>query len=813
MKNIYIILFFLSLFSNQIPAVVGASPKISLTGQITDKKTGDPLPGVNIYFPDLKTGTTSNSEGIYTIKNLPPVRVLIQLSYVGYRTLIENIDLSATLVANFEMEYAATEINEVVITGLSKSTEQKRTSTSITVIPRLVLLQGAAENIIDALSSQPGIDQISTGTGISKPVIRGLGYNRVIVINDGTRQEGQQWGDEHGIEIDEYSVDKAEILKGPASLVYGSDALAGVISLISAPAPPEGQIAANLTTNYQSNNGLIGFSAKIAGNHKGMVWDIQYSRKKSHAYRNRYDGYVLNSGFREYSLSLQLGITKSWGYSHLKLSAYNMTPGIIEGERDSITGDFTRQMALTDSTEGPQIVSDNTLKSYTLITPYQKIHHYKAVLNSNLIMGNSSLKTVFGFQQNQRQEYGNIFNPDQCDLCFLLNTLNYDVRYILPEFRKWSISFGANGMYQDSRNKGNEFLVPEYNLFDFGIFTMVRKSFGDVDISGGLRYDSRLENGQDLYLNARGEKIKAPEEGSFQRFTAFSSAFTGLSGSIGATWQISKVFFSKFNLSRGFRAPNISELGSYGVHEGTLRFEIGDPDLLAEKSIQVDFALGLSSEHISAELDVFSNSLQNYIFSRKLSGVAGHDSLTEGVETFKFVTGNARLQGGEFRIDLHPHPFDWIHFENSISLVRAEQNEQPDSMRYLPMTPSPKLQSTIRFDVKEINNNINNAYFKIELEHFMKQNQYYAAFGTETETPGYSLVNLGLGMDITRRDKRLCSIYISINNLTDVTYQSHLSRLKYSPANYKTGRTGIYNMGRNLSFKLLIPLNLEIPDH
>jgi iron complex outermembrane receptor protein len=144
------------------------------------------------------------------------------------------------------------------------------------------LLQNASANIIDALSTQPGIAQITTGTGISKPVIRGLGYNRVVVVNDGMRQEGQQWGDEHGIEIDEYSVDKAEILKGPASLAYGSDALAGVINLISAPAQPQGQITANLVANYQLNNGLFGFSTNIAGNHR--VWyGCRYSHKSSHA--------------------------------------------------------------------------------------------------------------------------------------------------------------------------------------------------------------------------------------------------------------------------------------------------------------------------------------------------------------------------------------------------------------------------------------------------------------------------------------------------------------------------------------------------
>jgi len=219
------------------------------------------------------------------------------------------------------------------------------------------------------------------------------------------------------------------------------------------------------------------------------------------------------------------------------------------------------------------------LKSYTPFTPYQRIHHYKTVLNSNFFIGNSSMKTVFGFQQNQRQEYGNVLIPDRYDLFFLLNTFNYDVRYMLPEFRKLSVSFGVNGMVQASRNKGDEYLVPEYNLFDIGFFTLVKKTFGNIDISGGVRFDNRNEQGKDLYLSTQGRKIKIPEEGSVQKFAAFNTSFSGFSGSIGATWQISRAFYTKFNLSRGFRAPNIGELGSKGIHEGTLRFETGNPDL------------------------------------------------------------------------------------------------------------------------------------------------------------------------------------------------------------------------------------------
>jgi iron complex outermembrane receptor protein len=299
-----------------------------------------------------------------------------------------------------------------------------------------------------------------------------------------------------------------------------------------------------------------------------------------------------------------------------------------------------------------------------------------------------------------------------------------------------------------------------------------------------------------------------PEPGSTHRFSAFHSSFSGIAGSLGATWQITKVLFTKLNVSRGYRAPNIAELGSNGIHEGTLRYELGDADLKAESSLQFDYTLGVNSEHISAEADIFHNGIYHYIFQRKLSSALGGDSLTDGFGTFKFVQGDARLLGGEIRIDIHPHPLDWIHFENTFSYVEGFQQNQPDSSRYLPLIPPPRWQSFLRVDIENAGKSINNMFFQIGTDLFFKQDKFYAAYGTETGTPRYILFNLGLGTDITGKGKTLCSCYVSINNLTDVTYQSHLSRLKYTDMNYSTNRAGIFNMGRNISIKLIIPVNI-----
>ena len=812
MKPTFIIMFGIILFiSNRSIAVSSPIPvKRSLSGRITDKKTGESLPGVSIYFPDIKTGAVSNEKGYFQIDNLPQSKVLLQVSFVSYKLIKQIVDLSEISVRNFALEESIKELDEIVVTGVSKAEEKNRAPTPITTVPFFQLLQNSSANIIDALAKQPGISQITTGSGISKPVIRGLGYNRVVTVNDGIRQEGQQWGDEHGIEIDEFSVRRVEILKGPASLSYGSDAMAGVINLLTSPTMPDGNREATVLTTYQSNNGLIGYSANFAGNQRGFIWDVRGTNKMAHSYQNTYDGYVANSGFKESAFGGIVGVNKYWGYSHLHFSIYNLTPGIIGGERDSLTGKFVKPIALNSPTEGVTDVTNSDFKSYTPLTPYQKVHHYKVVADNNFILGDGSLKTTIGWQQNQRQEYGNTLDENHYGLYFMLNTINYDLRYIFPEKSNLNLSVGVNGMKQISQNKGTEFLVPEYDLFDVGLFVIAKKNLGKLDISGGLRYDSRMEHGKDLYLNSFGEAI-SPLEGllPIRKFSAFSKTFTGISGSIGATYQFSDNSFTKINLSRGFRAPNIGEIGANGVHDGTARFEIGNPKLIAESSLQFDFALGLNSEHVTAEIDLFSNTIHNFIFSRKLESVVKGDSLSDGYSTFKFVSGEANLMGGEISVDIHPHPLDWLHFENSFSLVQSVQKNQPDSTKYLPFTPAPKFTTELKATTRKLGKYLANSYLKIGVDNYFEQNKFYAAMGTETRSRGYTLISMGIGTEIVVDKITRFSIFVNAENLADVAYQSHLSRLKYLPVNNLTGRTGIYNMGRNISVKLIVPINLR----
>ncbi|SEA30001.1 iron complex outermembrane recepter protein [Xylanibacter ruminicola] len=695
-------------------------------------------------------------------------------------------------------------LNEVTVTGVTGDTKLKHATAPVSIVTPQILKATASTNIIDAIAHQPGVSQLTTGGSISKPIIRGLGYNRVVVMSEGVRQEGQQWGDEHGVEVDGSSVGSVEILKGPASLMYGSDAMAGVVILHAQPTLAEGELKGNISTEYQTNNGLFNYSLQMAGNQKGVVWDARYSDKMAHAYKNKYDGYVPGSQFRERAGRLMLGLNKGWGHSRLTLTAYHLTPGIVEGERDAETGELDHE----DGWTGHQ---------YSKTLPFQQVKHYKVVWDNSLNLSSGYLKAIIGYQQNRRQEFEE--EMDEYELYFKLHTLTYDLRYVTNEFNGWKLSTGIGGMYQKSGNEGEEYLIPDYRLFDFGFYATATKSLGDNwTLNGGLRYDHRRLEVSPCPSKERGItelSLNSPLllEGAGE---AFARHFNGVTGSIGAVCNINEHFNLRLNLARGFRTPNMSELASNGVHEGSLRYEIGNQDLKAEYSMQADLGLEFTSQYVSAQLSLFANRIDNYIFTHRLA-----DEIEEGYLTYAYTQSDARLLGFEAGVDLHP--VHSVHFSNTFSFVDAQQMHAEPGTKYLPFTPAPKWASELKWELfhhshTTVNHHhttdaahrsvLNNLYIAAGLDCYLKQSHIYSADDTETATPGYALLNLSAGTDIQVKGKKIAEFYITADNLLNKAYQNHLSRLKYADENVVTGRRGVYNMGRNITFKLVVPISM-----
>lgn len=713
------------------------------------------------------------------------------------------------LMAQQDTTTKISSLPEVIVTGVQSATDKEKFPMTVGVLNQKDFLQNSATNIIDALAGIPGVSQITIGPTISKPVVRGLGYNRVVVMNDGIRQEGQQWGDEFGIEIDEYTVQRAEVLKGPASLRYGSDAMAGVINLLPQSFAPEGKTEGTLTTNYQTNNGLLAGNFNLGGNDKGFVWNVNYTYKAAHAYKNKYDGYVWNSNYGENDLKGIIGIQKKWGFSTLTLSMFNLKLGIIEGAREEESGVFTKSIINYDGTsDSTAVVSKDELlryNDYNVI--HQHVRHYKAVWDNSLALGNGKLGLRIAYQQNHRQEANDITLGDVYNFDFLQQTINYDLSYSLAEKNNWKVSFGANGMGQTLKNQGTAFLFPEYKSFDIGVYSLAHKTIKKLTISGGLRFDNRYFKGDDLFVGPNGERLSGPAPDDMQQFVAYTSNFSGFSGSIGATYDFSKLVYGKLNIARGYRAPNVAESGSNGIHDGTPFYEIGDPNLKPESSLQFDATIGIHSADITTEATFFSNNINNYIFPLKLASVLGGDSLREDAPTFKFVAGDAVLTGGEVTFNYHPQETAWFHWENAFSFIKAIQKKQGDSTKYLPYTPPNKLQSKLIFSIKGNNGCLRNGYISIGADHFFEQSKVFYKFDNETITPGYTLINIGVGTELYAKKKQVVGIYLLASNLTDVAYQSNMSRLKYADINNATGRSGVFNMGRNISIKLSFPIN------
>ena len=375
-------------------------------------------------------------------------------------------------------------------------------------------------------------------------------------------------------------------------------------------------------------------------------------------------------------------------------------------------------------------------------------------------------------------------------------------------------------MYQLNTNRGTEFIIPDYHQFDIGPFVLVTKTIGKMDLSAGIRYDTRTFNSDPMYTRKKPEtgldmQVNVPDTAQTnQPFYFYKHTFSGISGSIGATYNITRKLLLKSNISRGFRAPNVLEISANGVHPGTLIYQIGNTGFKPEFSLQEDFGISYRSDHISGNLDLFNNNISNYIFNQKLLNHSGQDSvIIKGNQTFKFQQAKAQLYGWEANLDIHP--YDWLHFENSISVIYALNRGGKgisinNSNKYLPLIPPLHTNSELRASIIGKSRHFSSLYIKIGIEYYAKQNRIYSAYNTETPTPGYILYNAGIGGEILNsKGKSILSVNILGNNITDVAYQSHLSRLKYFEEypNNPSGRNGIYNMGRNISFKLTVPLN------
>lgn len=772
MKKIQLLLAVLLsvIFSNYTFAV----EFIPFKGKVTDAQTKQPLPGAVISIPDLRVTAVTNDSGEFTLKNVPAQgNFLIQIRYIGYQTLTQSIDFGHPATTEFALKSSVIEGREVVITGSANSSDNRKNSTSIATVSKADLLAHPSGNLIDALSRVPGVSQITTGPGISKPVIRGLSYNRVVTLSNGVKQQGQQWGDEHGIEIDQYSADRIEVLRGPASLMYGSDALGGVINILDALPAPEGTLKGEFLSNYATNNGMTGSSLMLQGNENGFVYSARGSYKNAYAYQTPTE-YVPNSGYNETSFGGQIGLNKKWGYAHLDASSFRTNIGFYEPQRNE-------QGLLVD--DNGDVFTNQQLKNRTIAYPKQDVRHYKIALNSNILVGPGSLKATLGFQHNLRRE----LEAAGAGNALFLNsyTYSYDLKYSFHEVDGWVPVVGVSGEFMHSINTtGAGQLIPDFDSHSIGGFAFAKKTWDNDTFNAGIRFDYRKITG----------KAFQTEETSFN---AFGNDFSHLSGGLGYTHEFNDDFSFKANAGSAFRAPNIAELSSNGVHEGVFRYEIGNSNLKPENSYQFDASFDYQNQYVSASLGGFANYIDHYVYyksngeTREVNGTS--------YPVYNFVQDNAFLRGLEASLTLHPVSF--IHFDNSFSYTRATNRATKES---IPFIPAATLRNELRLEPKIAGTS--RSYLSIGIDNFFKQTKVDSF---EQASPGYTLLNAAIGTTLKVSKNQEITVYVAGKNLLDKAYYDHLSRFKPGRLSDEDPTLGIYNQGRNLTFGVNIPFTLK----
>jgi iron complex outermembrane receptor protein len=349
-------------------------------------------------------------------------------------------------------------------------------------------------------------------------------------------------------------------------------------------------------------------------------------------------------------------------------------------------------------------------------------------------------------------------------LSFRLKTLSYDVKYNLPELGNFETIVGVQGMYQTNANMGEEILIPDATTVDFGILATTHYHLETLDLQAGIRYDIR---------SIESEASRDPMDSEF--IPALDRNFNSFNAAFGVKKDLTETLVARVNLASGFRAPNLAELTSNGVHEGTNRYEIGNPNLKNEQNFQADVSLEFNNEHFEVFANGFYNSIRNYIF------ITPNGDVIDDNNVFDYIQDDARLYGGELGLHVHPHPLDWLHIESSFESVRGQLTKDDSN---LPLIPANTLRNTLRVEFKPYKK-LTDIYTFVGLESTFQQNQI-STF--ETPTDGYSLLSAGVGGTLDF-EKTALTLRISGNNLTDKTYVSHLSRLK---------QDGIPNIGRNV---------------
>lgn len=809
----YIIIFFITFYP-----IFAVEQKFSFSGNVKHKDSSSGL--AKIYVEELKKTIVTDKDGNFKISGLANGNYNLIISSPHHQPIFYHFEINNQDESHsFTMEDSKLDSSVIQVSGQSITKDKLLNSQSIYAVKGRELKRLRGQNIMSTIDNTPGVSTLTSGVGTSKPVIRGLTGNRVLVATDGVRQEEQQFSDVHTVQIDSYDVDSIEIIRGPASIKYGPDAMAGVVNIIRSKAPfpnkKTKKLSGEITYNGFSNNNEDSGSVSLFGANTLIGYRVHTDARKGGRIKTP-AGKLPNTGNRESNQSASIASTGDWGNFYLDTFNREQTQEFYDNPN------FNRNR-----------------------TPHVKLQHQKTHLHGDLLFDRFNLEIDLGYQRNNRRyildkniyipAYNDLISPTKSDfhktyvlyqiqanedkqgVNMFLDTGTVDAKLNHREWKGLKGTFGISGMEQKNRLVGVMAPIPAYDLTNLGAFLYEELKLDNFTFSLGGRADTRTINvirkPKNLPFLPISDSYYATSPNSV--ILNQTRNFYANTGTFGIVWNFMKHTSAVLNFSRGFRVPTPYELYADGPHAGANMYEIGDSRLRPEYSKNAEFSLRYITSKITGEITVFNNQIQDYITPYRAGALNQiyppdvtryNDALgypapvlisdlprfhpKTGLPIYVYRQMDAVIRGVEFATQAEV--FSWLIVKPGFDFLYGKNKATGEP---LPMMTANRARLGLKFLLDSFWKKAK-PYIQLDGKFVAPQNRLAVL---ETRTPGYNIYDLSMGFEIAGiNTEEKTTVDFVIQNLTNKKYIDHLNRYKaYS-----------FNPGINMIFKVTIPFTL-----
>lgn len=784
-------------------SVINAQDVYELSGNVSDEE-GLAMPGASVLLTPGQKGTTTDASGNFHFPGLKAGAYILNVSFVGYKPFADTVEISASRTIHIKMQPSVMTLHEVIVEDNYAQKQKREDSRNVEVVNDRFVKMNLSGSLMKSLERLPGVSTIDIGSGQSKPVIRGLGFNRIVVAENGIKHEGQQWGEDHGLEIDQYAVDRVKVVKGPASLMYGSDAIGGVIDIKQLDVPAENSFGGSVDLTGKSNNNLLGTSINIFARRKRLYFTGRVTLLDFGDYRvpsDSVDIYSYKAALYKNHLRNTAGNEQDFHFSFGAIGQ-RFSTRFYFSDLHNKNGFFANAHGLEPRSVDTELHDHS---SRDIQYPYQEVTHLKITNQSEWHGNDVDMEMELGFQNNFREEWSQYVShgympaafpdslsfPADLERQFDKNVFSGNLKASFNPVHNFYVTAGVSSEFQDNNIGGRGFIIPAFKQTAAGTFLYGKYYLSPNSIlQAGVRFDYGKIN-----TGAYSDWFPSPviTDGNtvwsyLQRAPEISRSFKNISWSLGFNQNWDKVNL-KANIGKSFRMPIAKELAANGVNYHRFSYEVGDPDLSAETSYQLDLGAEYSSADFAVGINPFVNYFPNYIY---LNPSSEHDRLYgNGNQVFYYKQSEVLRLGGE----IHSH----YKLLNPLTVgvigeyVYSEQLSGEKKGFTLPFSPPASLLFNLKYSPRN-SKGIRSPYVSVDYKLVARQNRIVPP---EEKTDGYQLVNMSLGGDLNF-GKESISVAFQIQNLLNRKYFNHTSYYRL---------INVPEAGRNFVLNINIPFN------